>query len=53
MLRLGIDTREADDVIGEAESLPFVIDKELADQYGTHFSVSLDKSRMPVVVALD
>ncbi len=53
MLRLSIDAREDDDVTGEAQSLPFVIHKELVDQYGKRFSISLDKNQMPVVVALD
>lgn len=52
MLRLSIDERDDDDVEGRAESLPFVIGKDLADQYGTRFSISLDPHQMPVVAAL-
>ena len=52
VLMLSIDERDDDDVEGEAESLPFVISKDLADQYGGSFSVSLDEHRMPVVAAL-
>lgn len=51
MLRLSIDEREDDDVEGEANSLPFVISEDLADQYGLDFSVDLDEEKMPVVVA--
>lgn len=43
VLRLSISEREDDDVEGEIESLPFVINSELVDQYGLIFSVSLDE----------
>jgi hypothetical protein len=43
VLRLSIDEREDDDVEGQAQSLPFVINKELVEQYGENFSVVLDE----------
>ncbi|MDR2574314.1 MAG: ErpA-related iron-sulfur cluster insertion protein [Desulfovibrio sp.] len=51
VLRLSIDEREDEDREGEANSLPFVISEELAEQYGENFSVSLDENKMPVVEA--
>jgi hypothetical protein len=52
VLRLGIDEREDDDLEAEVGRLPFVINRDLADQYGGKFLVSLDKDRGPVVAAL-
>ncbi len=49
VLRLSIDERESDDLEGQAGSLPFVINEDLADQYGLNFSVALDEEKMPVV----
>ncbi len=49
---MSIDERDDDDMASEVESLPFVINKDLADQYGTSFSISLDPHQMPVVVPL-
>lgn len=46
---LSIDEREDDDLEGEVNSLPFVIDEELADQYGESFSVSLGENGIPAV----
>ncbi|MEG2173436.1 MAG: hypothetical protein RRY29_09280 [Desulfovibrionaceae bacterium] len=46
---MSIDTREDEDVTGEAQSLPFVINEDLAEQYGENFSVSLDESNVPTV----
>jgi Fe-S cluster assembly iron-binding protein IscA len=50
-LRLSFDERDDEDMEGEAESLPFIINQDLAEQYGTNFSVSLDEHGMPVVAA--
>ncbi len=52
MLRLGIDEYEEDDLEGEAAGLPFVIEQDCAAQYGTRFSIFLDKNQVPVVTAL-
>ncbi len=52
VLRLGIDEYEEDDLEGEAASLPFVIDRDLADRYGTRFTVFLDKNQIPSVTAV-
>jgi Fe-S cluster assembly iron-binding protein IscA len=52
VLRLSIDEREDEDVEGETRALPFVINGELAEQYGRNFSVSLDENQLPVVVAV-
>jgi len=52
VLRLGIDEREEDDLETEVGSLPFVINRDLVDQYGGRFLVSLDKNRKPVVAVL-
>jgi hypothetical protein len=49
VLRLSIDEREDGDREGEAQTLPFVINGDLADQYGEKFSVFLDEQRMPAV----
>ena len=48
---LSIDEREDDDLEGEAESMPFVINEELADQYGTSFSICLCENGQPTVTA--
>ncbi len=53
VLRLSIDEREDDDVEGQVQSLPFVINKELVEQYGSNFSVSLDEHQAFDVKALD
>lgn len=53
MLRLSIDERDDDDVEGEIESLPFVINQEVVDQYGLNFSVSLDEHQAFDVKALN
>lgn len=49
VLMLSIDEREREDVEGEAESLPFVANQEIVDQYGHAYSVSLDEHKMLVV----
>lgn len=49
MLRLSIDERDGDDVEGEVNSLPFVINEELSEQYGENFTVCLDENQMPIV----
>ena len=49
---MGIDEREDDDLEAEVGRVPFVINRDLANQYGGRFLVSLDKDRMPVVAAL-
>jgi hypothetical protein len=51
VLRLSIDEREDDDVEGVAASLPFVINEELAEQYGREFSVAVDEHLTLVVDA--
>ncbi|MEG2173437.1 MAG: hypothetical protein RRY29_09285 [Desulfovibrionaceae bacterium] len=52
MLRLSIDEREEEDTEGTAQALPFVINTDLAAQYGNKFSVILDAHNMPVVAVL-
>ncbi|MDR2819932.1 MAG: ErpA-related iron-sulfur cluster insertion protein [Desulfovibrio sp.] len=42
VLRLSIDEREDDDVEFNVKSMPFVINEELADQYGENFTVTLN-----------
>ena len=49
---MGIDEREEDDLETEVACLPFVINRDLADQYGGRFLVSLDTRRTLVVAAL-
>jgi Fe-S cluster assembly iron-binding protein IscA len=49
VLKLSIDEREDEDMEGTAGALPFVISRDLAEQYGRDFSVALDENRMPVV----
>lgn len=44
--------REDDDVEGISHALPFVLGRDLAEQYGEDFSVALDEHTMPVVEAL-
>lgn len=48
-LRLSIDEREDSDVDGQASALPFVINEDLADQYGKSFVVEMDAEGTPVV----
>ncbi len=45
VLRLSIDTREDDDVDAEVEDMPFVMNEELVEQYGTNFVVTLDEDQ--------
>lgn len=49
MLRLGIDEREEEDAVTTLQGLPFVINKDLLNQYGRRFSVRLDEQGFPVV----
>lgn len=42
VLRLSIDTREDEDVVTEFENMTFVMNEELAEQYGADFMVTLD-----------
>jgi hypothetical protein len=51
VLRLSIDEREDEDVEGEAASLPFVVDADIAERYGRDFSVAMDERRIPAVTA--
>ena len=51
VLVLSVDEREDEDVEKEVNTLPFVINSDLVDQYGAEFSVSLDEKQTPVVVA--
>ena len=53
MLRLSIDERETDDLEAEIDSIPFVINEDLADQYGTKFAVSLDEHQVFDVQAMN
>jgi len=52
VLVLSIDERADDDVETEVDSLPFVINRDLVDQYGNDFAISLDEHQMPKVAAL-
>ena len=49
---MSIDEREDEDHDGEAESLPFVANQEVVDQYGERFTVALDENKMPVVAVV-
>lgn len=40
VLRLSIDTREDDDVEAEIQSMPFVMNEDLVDQYGENLQVT-------------
>jgi len=51
VLKLSIDMREDEDVEAVVDSLPFVINPDLVDQYGQNFSVTLDEHQMPTVAA--
>lgn len=51
MLRLSIDRLEDEDVEGVADSLPFIADRDLVDQYGMEFSVAMDANAMYLVTA--
>ena len=51
VLMLSIDEREDGDLEGEAESMPFVINEDLADQYGQSFSICLCENGLPTVTA--
>ena len=43
VLRVSIDDElEDDDILGEADSLSFVINQLLVEQYGTEFSVTVE-----------
>ncbi|MDR1489150.1 MAG: ErpA-related iron-sulfur cluster insertion protein [Desulfovibrio sp.] len=42
-LRLSIDERCDDDLETPAHSVPFVINRDLADQYGENFTVAQDE----------
>ena len=53
MLRLSIDERESGDVEAEIDSIPFVINEDLAEQYGTKFAVALDEHQGFDVQALN
>jgi iron-sulfur cluster insertion protein len=43
VLRLSIDERENEDIEAEISSIPFVINEEFAEQYGTKFVVTLSE----------
>ena len=53
MLRLSIDERETGDMEGVVDAIPFVINEDLADQYGTKFAISLDEHQAFDVQALN
>jgi hypothetical protein len=53
VLRLSIDERENGDMESEIDSIPFVINEDLADQYGTKFAVALDEHQAFDVQALN
>ena len=50
VLSLSIDERDDEDLEGEAETLPFIMHRELVEQYGSHLYVSLDAHRTFVVI---
>jgi len=45
ILWLSVDERAEDDIEDEVECLPFVIARDLVEQYGAAFAVSLDERR--------
>lgn len=50
MLGLGMDEYEDDDVELEADSIPFVINRDLTHQYGERFSIEINQEKkIPVV----
>ena len=49
VLRLSIDGREDEDLVGRTGPLTFVMSRELAALYGRSFSVYLDENRVPSV----
>ncbi|MCL1939498.1 MAG: ErpA-related iron-sulfur cluster insertion protein [Desulfovibrionaceae bacterium] len=52
VLRASIDDeREDDDVVAEIDSIPFVINEELVEQYGLDFVITLGEDGMPEVEA--
>lgn len=51
VLGLAIDEQTDEDVAIEQHGLTFIAEKDLLDQYGSKFTVSLDDKLMPVVVA--
>ncbi|MDR0466994.1 MAG: hypothetical protein LBH94_06520 [Deltaproteobacteria bacterium] len=53
MLRLSIDERENDDIESEIDAIPFVINEDLADQYGRAFAIALDEHQAFDVQALN
>lgn len=53
MLRLSIDEREDEDIEGEVQSLSFVISEEMADQYGSAYSVFLNEEGIPDITVLN
>lgn len=50
---LSIDEREDEDLEGEVNTLPFVINEELSEQYGVNFFIALDGNQLPMVKALN
>ncbi|MDR2125105.1 MAG: ErpA-related iron-sulfur cluster insertion protein [Desulfovibrio sp.] len=46
VLRLSIDERSDGDLEVSAHSLPFVIDRDLVDQYGENFVVARDEHQV-------
>jgi len=44
-----IDEKEDDDVAGEIEGIPFVINEELVEQYGEDFIISLGEDGVPSI----
>jgi hypothetical protein len=51
VLRLSIDEQDDEDVEGYADSLPFIVNRGLVDQYGTEFSVAMDTNATYLVTA--
>lgn len=45
VLRLSIDTREDDDMDAQVEGMPFVMNEELVEQYGTDFVVTMGEDQ--------
>lgn len=46
VLSLSIDERDEEDVEGEAEAMPFIMNRELVEQYGINLAVSVDANRV-------
>ncbi len=54
-LRMSVDEREDPDEEQEVEvnGMPFVVNNDVVDTYGSRFSIALDENTLPKVTALD